>query len=121
VRPHRSHSRPDFAGTNRIGGLQTKSYFGEVAPQHPALPFTLSPSGRHAHIPLRKSSPTNQTLQNLSLRMRFKLLLIGLAALLQMSCSETGNTSGQPESAGEMPGSGPKAMPQQSSVRQPPQ
>ncbi|HXM04164.1 MAG TPA: hypothetical protein VN939_16260 [Chthoniobacterales bacterium] len=33
--------------------------------------------------------------------MRFKLFLIGLAALVQMSCSETGNTTGQPQSAAE--------------------
>jgi hypothetical protein len=40
--------------------------------------------------------------------MRLKLFLIVLAALLQMSCSETevGNTTGQPQPAGEPQDSG---------------
>ena len=35
--------------------------------------------------------------------MKFKLFLLGLAALVQMSCSQTevGNTAGQPQSVGE--------------------
>ena len=35
--------------------------------------------------------------------MKLKLALIGLAALAQMSCSDTeiGNTTGQPQAAGE--------------------
>ena len=35
--------------------------------------------------------------------MKLKLALVGLAALVQMSCSETevGNTTGQPQAAGE--------------------
>jgi hypothetical protein len=43
--------------------------------------------------------------------MKLKLFLIGLAALVQMSCSQTevGNTTGQPQSAGEPQDSG--AMP----------
>ena len=41
--------------------------------------------------------------------MKFKLFLLGLAALVQMSCSQTevGNTTGQPQSAGEPQDSGP--------------
>ena len=40
--------------------------------------------------------------------MKLKLALIGLAALVQMSCSETevGNTTGQPQAAGEPQESG---------------
>lgn len=43
--------------------------------------------------------------------MRLKLFFLGLAALVQMSCSETevGNTTGQPQAAGELQDSG--AMP----------
>jgi hypothetical protein len=40
--------------------------------------------------------------------MRLKLFLLGLAALVQMSCSQTevGNTTGQPQAAGEPQDSG---------------
>jgi hypothetical protein len=43
--------------------------------------------------------------------MKLKLFFLGLAALAQMSCSQTevGNTTGQPQSAGEPQDSG--AMP----------
>jgi hypothetical protein len=40
--------------------------------------------------------------------MKLKLFFLGLAALAQMSCSQTevGNTTGQPQSAGEPQDSG---------------
>jgi hypothetical protein len=40
--------------------------------------------------------------------MKLKLFFLGLAALVQMSCSQTevGNTTGQPQSAGEPQDSG---------------
>jgi hypothetical protein len=48
--------------------------------------------------------------------MRLKLIFLGLAALVQMSCSQTevGNTTGQPQSAGEPQDSG--AMPLENSL-----
>ena len=48
--------------------------------------------------------------------MRLKLLFLGLAALVLMSCSQTevGNTTGQPQSAGEPQDGG--AMPLESGL-----
>jgi hypothetical protein len=44
--------------------------------------------------------------------MRLKLFLIGLAALIQFGCSDTesGNTSGTPQAAGERQDSGVMAL-----------
>ena len=44
--------------------------------------------------------------------MKLKLFFLGLAALAQMSCSQTevGNTTGQPQSAGEPQDSGPRPL-----------
>jgi len=44
--------------------------------------------------------------------MRLKLFFLGLAAVVQMSCSQTevGNTTGQPQPAGEPQDSGPMPL-----------
>jgi hypothetical protein len=58
--------------------------------------------------------------------MKVKLALVGLAALVQMGCSETevGNTTGQPQAAGESQDNGimslqnpPSARPAGESMR----
>jgi hypothetical protein len=51
--------------------------------------------------------------------MKLKLALIGLAALVQMSCSETdvGNTTGQPQAAGEPQDSGIMSLQNPQSAR----